>query len=347
MKLPDLTPLCRWYDENKRDLPFRHTKDPYRIWVSEIMLQQTRMEAALPYYTRFIETLPDIKALAEAPEELILKLWEGLGYYSRVRNMQKAAKRIMAEHGGVFPHTFEDILSLEGIGEYTAGAVASFAFGLPYPTVDGNVLRVTARLLSYEEDILTQSAKRVLGGAVCEELPRHDPGTMNQALMELGALVCLPNGAPKCDICPLSGVCLAHKEGKEETLPVRKKAKARRTEEKTVLLLRLGDRVVLRKRPETGLLAGLFEPFCLEGKQTKKEVEKSLEGMGLSPSSITSLGRAKHVFSHVEWHMTGFAVTLAEEAAVHLPADCLLVPREELDRSYALPSAYSAYRALI
>ena len=344
LKLPDLSPLIGWYEENKRDLPWRHTKNPYHIWVSEIMLQQTRVEAVLPYYRRFLDTLPTVKALAEAPAELLLKLWEGLGYYSRVRNMQSAAKNIMVAYGGVFPNKYEDIRTLCGIGDYTAGAIASFAFGLPYPAVDGNVLRVTARLLAFGENILAPASKKMLTAAVADELIHHAPDTFNQALMELGATVCLPNHAPKCTLCPLADRCLAKKEGKTDTLPVRAKPAPRKKEHRTVLILRVGDTVALRKRPQTGLLSGLFEPFCLQDTLTQDAVARALATLGLSPLRIAPLGDAKHIFTHLEWHMTGYEVLLDENAANALPTDCFLAPREEIDTLYAIPSAYSFYR---
>ncbi len=342
MKLPDLTPLPLWYEENKRDLPWRHTKNPYHIWVSEIMLQQTRVEAVLPYYHRFLDTLPTVKALAEAPTDLLLKLWEGLGYYSRVRNMQKAAKSIMAEYGGEFPHTYEEIRALSGIGDYTAGAIASFAFGLSHPAVDGNVLRVTARLTGFTENVLAPTAKKALTAAVAKELTHHAPALFNQALMELGATVCLPNGTPKCGACPLANCCLAHAEGKTDSIPLRAKPAPRRKEHRTVLILRVGDTVALRKRPETGLLSGLFEPFCLQGNLTADEVATVLASLGLSPLRIAPLGNAKHVFTHIEWYMTGYEVIL--EDGDKLPQDCFLAPRDEIEGQFALPSAYRFYR---
>ncbi|MBR2463868.1 MAG: A/G-specific adenine glycosylase [Clostridia bacterium] len=344
LKLPDLTPLISWYEKNARDLPWRHTRDPYRIWVSEIMLQQTRVEAVLPYYARFLDTLPSISALAAAPEPQLLKLWEGLGYYSRVRNMQKAARTVMEQYGGEFPTTFGDIRALCGIGDYTAGAIASFAFDLPYPAVDGNVLRVTARLLCYENDVLSPAAKKELTAAVAKEAKKHPPATLNQALMELGATVCLPNGAPRCEKCPLFDACAARKNGKETALPIRKKPAARKTEARTVLILRVGDRVALCRRPNEGLLSGLYEPYCLSGHRSPEEVISALADLGISPLRITPLEASKHIFTHLEWHMTGFEILLDEENASRLPQELFLAPREEIDTVYALPSAYRAYR---
>ena len=344
LKLPDLTPLISWYEKNARDLPWRHTRDPYAIWVSEIMLQQTRVEAVLPYYARFLDTLPSISALAAAPEPQLLKLWEGLGYYSRVRNMQKAARTVMEAHGGVFPDTFADIRALCGIGDYTAGAISSFAFDLPYPAVDGNVLRVTARLLCYENDVLSPLAKKELTAAVDAEVKRLPPATLNQALIELGATVCLPNGAPRCEKCPLAHACAAHKNGRETELPIRKKPAARKIENRTVLILRVGDRVALYRRPEKGLLSGLFEPYCLSGNRSPEEVASALTALGISPLRITPLEASKHIFTHLEWHMTGFEILLDDENAGKLPQELFLAPREEIDTTYALPSAYRAYR---
>ena len=347
LHLPDLSPLLPWYEKNARDLPWRHTRDPYRIWVSEIMLQQTRVEAVLPYYARFLDTLPSISALAAAPEAQLLKLWEGLGYYSRVRNMQKAARTVMEQHGGEFPATFEDILSLCGIGEYTAGAIASFAFDLPHPAVDGNVLRVAARLLCYQRDVLSSLAKKELTAAVAAEVKKHPPATLNQALIELGATVCLPNGAPRCEKCPLKSSCAAHQNGLEAALPVRKKPAARKILARTVLILRVGDRIALRRRPDEGLLSGLYEPYCLSGNRTAKEVESELAALGISVLRITPLEAAKHIFTHLEWHMTGFEVLLDDANAGLLPQELFLAPREAIDKVFALPSAYRAYRAFL
>ncbi len=344
LSLPDLSPLLVWYEQNKRDLPWRHTKEPYHIWVSEIMLQQTRVEAVLPYYRRFLDALPTVKALAEAPTELLLKLWEGLGYYSRVRNMQKAAQSIMYEHDGVFPTAYTDIRALCGIGDYTAGAIASFAFNLPYPAVDGNVLRVTARLLAFDKNILAPTSKKALTAAVAAALIHHAPNTFNQALMELGATVCLPNGAPKCETCPLADSCRARAEGKTDVIPVRAKPVSRKKESRTVLILRVGDAVALQKRPETGLLSGLYEPFCLQEGLTEAAVADALQQLGLSPLRIAPLGEAKHIFTHLEWHMTGYEVILDEHAKDSLPKGCFLAPREDIDALYAIPSAYRFYR---
>ncbi|MBE6702291.1 MAG: A/G-specific adenine glycosylase [Ruminococcaceae bacterium] len=348
LKLPDMSPILDWYRANARKLPWRRTRDPYRIWVSEIMLQQTRVEAVLPYYHRFLARLPDIAALADCPEGELMKLWEGLGYYSRVRNMQKAAKGIMSQYGGAFPQNFEQILSLPGIGEYTAGAIASFAFDLPYPAVDGNVLRVAARLLAFEEDVLAPASKKALTAAVWAAQSPERAATYNQAVIELGATVCLPNGTPKCEVCPLAGVCRAREQGLQTVLPVRKKPTPRKVEERTVLILREGDRVALRQRPSSGLLASLFEPFSLKGRLSAGEVMEKLTGAGLEILRVGDLGAAKHIFTHVEWQMQGYEVILCEKSAEtglkKLDQGLFFVRRYEIDEGYAVPSAYSAYR---
>ena len=350
--LPDMTALLSWYEKNKRDLPWRHTRDPYRIWVSEIMLQQTRVEAVIPYYERFLSRLPSVRALAECPEDELMKLWEGLGYYSRVRNMQKAARSIMETHGGAFPHTYADIRAWCGIGDYTAGAIGSFAFDLPVPAVDGNVLRVVARLAAYGEDVLSPLAKREITAAVAAAQPPERAADFNQALIELGAIVCLPNGAPKCAECPLKDACRACGEGLEAQLPVRKKAAPRKILQRTVLILRDGERVALCRRPETGLLAGLYEPPTLEGHWSEAELLALLAARGIAPLYLTPLEDAKHIFTHLEWHMVGFEIVLREEDAPlvsdFLPdgmeKDVFFAPREEIDALFAIPGAYRAYR---
>lgn len=352
LTLPDLTPLFPWYQTNARDLPWRKTKDPYRIWLSEIMLQQTRVEAVIPYYFNFLDYLPGVAALAAAPEELLLKLWEGLGYYSRVRNMQRAAKIVMAEYGGIFPHTYPEIRALCGIGDYTAGAIASFAFDLPYPAVDGNVMRVVTRLCAYGEPITVPAVKKEITAAVAAAQPENAPALFNQAIMELGATVCLPNGAPKCAECPMSRLCAAHLAGKETEFPQKTKKAPRRVEKRTVLLLRDGARTALTKRPGKGLLAGLYEPPCLNGFYNTEELAALFAAAGFPPLRVAPLGQAKHIFTHIEWQMTGFEVVLPSGSAAKLstcatflPESLFFTDREELDRKFALPGAYRAYRA--
>lgn len=254
-----VSPLLNWFDGNARILPWRSNPEAYRVWVSEIMLQQTRVEAVKPYYERFMRELPDIKSLAMAPEEVILKLWEGLGYYNRVRNMQKAAILIIEKHGGSMPADYEQLLELPGIGSYTAGAVGSIAFGIPVPAVDGNVLRVLSRVLANSEDIGKQSVKKMYEQRLLLVMPKKCPGAFNQSLMELGALICLPNGEPKCSECPIFEMCTARKQGIVMELPKKSPKKPRRIEEKTVLVIQDGAHIALKKRTDKGLLAGLYE----------------------------------------------------------------------------------------
>ena len=334
-------PLIRWFRENKRDLPWRQTKDPYAVWVSEIMLQQTRVEAVKPYYIRFLQTLPTVKDLANADEEVILKLWEGLGYYSRVRNMQKAAIQIMEDFGGVFPANQKDLLSLKGIGSYTAGAVGSIAFGLPIPAVDGNVLRVMSRITADASDISLQITKKEWESRLAEIMPQECAGDLNQALMELGAMVCLPNGAPKCEICPARMMCEAYKNGLTEVLPVRAKKKARKIEERTVLLLFQNGKAALRKRADTGLLASLWEFPSVLGNLDEAGVSLALAQMGLSAKSIEPTGSAKHIFTHIEWDMKGYFADVTGENDDLFWADAAAFD------AAAIPTAFRKFAALV
>ena len=252
-------PLLTWYDIHKRVLPWRGIRDPYRIWVSEIMLQQTRVQAVLEYYARFMAELPDVYALAAAGEERLFKLWEGLGYYSRARNLHRAAQVLVNDCGGEFPHTREELLRLPGVGDYTASAIVSIAFGEPEPAVDGNLLRVAARVGGIAEDIMDARVRKRFRAMLTESIDCERPGEWNQAMMDLGATVCLPNGAPLCEKCPARAFCAAYQNGMTDVLPVRAAKKPRRVEERTVFLLVRDGRLALRKRPAKGLLAGLWE----------------------------------------------------------------------------------------
>ena len=331
-------PLLKWYDKNKRILPWRDKDNAYYTWVSEIMLQQTRVEAVKPYFQRFIQELPDVAALAAAPEEKIFKLWEGLGYYSRARNLQKAAKEITALGG--FPDTYDGLLALPGIGDYTASAIAAAAFGRREPAVDGNVLRVMTRLTDCHDDISDPKTKRAVRAALAEVMPEEpaDIRIFNQAMMELGATVCGPNTVPRCDDCPVSGLCLGRQRGTAETLPVKKAKKERRVEEKTVLLLKRDGKIALRKRPKTGLLAGLWEFPNVEGTLDETAAGAAVEAMGLSVIDWQSRLTAKHIFTHVEWHMTGYALTVRGDG----PAELEWVDAAGL-AARSVPSAFARY----
>ena len=310
-------PLLAWYDTHARVLPWRGNPAPYRVWISEIMLQQTRVEAVKPYFERFLAELPDLEALAAVPEDVLLKLWEGLGYYNRVRNLRKAAKAILERYGGVFPSSCEELMSLPGIGEYTAGAIASISFGLPCPAVDGNVLRVIARVTENRGDVMKDKVRGEIASRLKAVYPAGRCGDFTQSLMELGATVCLPNGAPKCAECPLAELCLGFRNGTASGLPVKTKKKARREERRTVFLLRCGDRIALRRRSSEGVLAGLWEFPNVEGALPKREVVKQMEQWGLSVLHIQPSVRAKHVFTHLEWQMSSWFIECAE------PVPCL------------------------
>lgn len=335
-------PLVNWYRENKRDLPWRHNPDAYRVWVSEIMLQQTRVEAVKGYYDRFLKALPTVKDLAEAEEDKLLKLWEGLGYYNRVRNMQKAAQQIMVDHAGRFPDTYEEILQLKGIGNYTAGAISAFAYGIPKPAVDGNVLRVISRITGSYEDIMKQSVRKKIESALEQVIPTDAASDFNQGLIELGAIVCVPNGEPKCEQCPVKEYCIAHAENLTAEIPVKKKAKARKIEERTVLIFKDGKQIAIRKRPAKGLLAGLYEFPNLEGKLSMDEVTEYSKKIGLMPVRVQKLPEAKHIFSHIEWHMTGYEVTVDELEKTNEKGFLFIHP-EQIKKEYSIPSAFEKY----
>ncbi|MBR2484086.1 MAG: A/G-specific adenine glycosylase [Oscillospiraceae bacterium] len=332
-------PLLRWYDENRRILPWREEVSPYRTWVSEIMLQQTRVAAVLPYFARFMTAFPTVEALAEAEEEKLLKLWEGLGYYSRVRNLQKAAKIIVEQYSGEFPRTYEALVALPGIGDYTAGAILSIACGVPTPAVDGNVLRIVARITGDEGDVMDAAVKKRHRAAIAETMSKERPGAYVQALMDLGATVCLPNGEPLCDVCPARDFCCAREEGKTAALPVRTKKKARRVEEMTVLLLIREGRVALRKRPDEGLLAALWEFPNFPGKCSEEETAQRLEGMALRVKDWKKSLHAKHIFTHVEWQMQGYALEVSGEGS----DDLVWMDKQEL-LAHAVPSAFEKFK---
>lgn len=339
-------PLLKWYDNNRRILPWREDPAPYHVWVSEIMLQQTRVEAVKPYFQRFMETLPDIAALAQAPEEVLLKLWEGLGYYNRVRNLQKAAIQIMEDYGGVMPDSYEELLKLKGIGSYTAGAVSSIAYGKPNPAVDGNVLRVIARVRKDERCISEDKVKKAVEKDLWEVIPTDRPGDFNQAMMEIGACVCIPNGAPHCEECPLQQICLANADGTQLQYPNKAKAKERTVEEKTILIIRDAELAALHKRPAKGLLAGMYEFPSMKGYHTAEEVKEYLAENGLQVLRIQPLEDAKHIFSHREWHMKGYLIRVDELAPKREgpdSADWIYIEPSETREKYPIPSAFAVY----
>lgn len=335
-------PVVAWFREHKRDLPWRKDPDAYRVWVSEIMLQQTRVEAVKPYYERFLKELPTVRDLAKAQEDKLLKLWEGLGYYNRVRNMQKAAQQIMVDYQGRFPETYEEIRGLKGIGNYTAGAISAFAYGLPKPAVDGNVLRVVSRLTGSFEDIMKQSVRKKMEDALEQVVPEDAAGDFDQGLIELGAIVCVPNGEPKCGECPVAGFCEARKRGVIAEIPVKSKGKARKIEERTVFVFRDGRQIAIRKRPSKGLLAGLYEFPSEPGRMSMEDAAAYSKEIGLAPIRIRELGEAKHIFSHIEWHMTGYEI-LVDELEKTNRRGFLFIRPEEIEETYPIPSAFGHY----
>lgn len=335
--------LLDWYASNARDLPWRQTRDPYRIWVSEIMLQQTRVEAVKRYYARFLDAFPTVFDLSDAPEDRLLKLWEGLGYYSRARNLQKAAQTITRDYGGVMPADETLLRRLSGVGDYTAGAIASIAYGLPVPAVDGNVLRVLSRVVGSFDDIADPAVKSRFRASLRSVIPA-DAGAFTQSLIEVGACVCVPNGEPKCDLCPLAPFCVARRDGLTDVLPVKSAQKPRRVEDLTVFIIRDGNHTAIRKRPSRGLLAGLYEFPNVKGHLTPDEVPAAVRDLGFEPLRLTRIEDAKHIFTHIEWHMIAYSVRVSTAFDPPRLADHLLFVDDDARSDFPLPSAFSAYR---
>lgn len=331
-----IEPLLAWYRETRRLLPWRATKDPYRIWISEIMLQQTRIEAVIPYYHRFLSELPTVQALAEVPDDRLMKLWEGLGYYSRARNLKKAAIQIMEEHGGNLPEDFPRLRKLSGIGDYTAGAIASIAFGKPEPAVDGNVLRVIMRLCGRDDDIALPATKKTVTEWLRAMYPKgEDAGDLTEGLMELGEKICIPAGIPKCAECPLRKFCVANRKKLQTELPKKSPKKERRYADYTVLILHCDGKYALCKRPTSGLLAGLWEfPNCVEHR-SEDEVREWLQNQGVIPVSIHPCGKATHIFTHVTWNMVGMTVECQNQADTFT-----WFSKEEILNHTAIPTAF-------
>ena len=334
-KLPGA--LLPWYDSHKRDLPWRKDRQPYHVWLSEIMLQQTRVEAVKGYYARFLDALPTVETLANADDELLHKLWEGLGYYSRVRNLKKAARVIVDKHGGVFPENYEDILALPGIGKYTAGAICSIAFDQPTPAVDGNVLRVVSRLTMDDTPIDQPAYQADIRQRLAEIYP-HQAGMFTQALMELGATVCGANWTPRCGECPCREFCRASLSGTAEQYPIKTPKKQRRIEERTVFILSCGGKFALQKRPKTGLLAGLWQfPNCEEKLEFSAALAQ-VERMGLIPREIYRQVERKHIFTHIQWEMRGIYLEVSS-----LDGDFEWFTAEQINGEIALPTAFRQF----
>lgn len=338
--------LLEWFAQNARILPWREEPAPYRVWISEIMLQQTRVAAVMPYFERFMNRLPDIRSLAEVDEEQLLKLWEGLGYYNRARNLKKAAQEIMERYHGTMPQEYEALLGLSGIGPYTAGAITSIAFNKPYVAVDGNVIRVFSRIMMEEGLVNEPAVKNRIDEIAMQCLPKEHPGAYNQALMELGATVCLPNGAPKCEECPVRSLCQAFEQGRQLDYPRKAAKAARKIVDKTILVIQDAERLAIQKRPDKGLLAGMYEFPSIDGICSEDEVLAYISQLGFQPLHIRRLCDSKHIFTHREWHMTGYAVRVDELAArkESKASDQMIFidPSETADR-YPIPSAFYAY----
>ena len=335
-ELPAL--LLAWYAQGHRALPWREDREPYHVWLSEIMLQQTRVEAVRGYYTRFLAELPDIASLAACPPDRLHKLWEGLGYYSRVRNLQKAAQWIVSEHQGVFPRDFDAIRALSGVGDYTAGAIASICFDMPTPAVDGNVLRVLSRVLADPTPIDRPQTKKEAAERLRAVYPAGHCGDFTQSLMELGAVVCVPNGAPHCETCPLRALCLAHARGCARELPCKSAKKPRKVEQKTVFLLRCGDTYAVRRRSAQGLLAGLWELPNVEGHLSPQQALDCAAQWGAAPRELVRQLEKRHIFTHIEWELRGYEIVCANADARFVWAD-----QARFDRDVALPTAFRQF----
>jgi len=335
-RLPDA--LLPWYARCRRDLPWRRDREPYHVWLSEIMLQQTRVEAVRGYYGRFLAALPTIGALAAAAPDELNKLWEGLGYYSRARNLQRAARIVADERGGVFPRDYASVRALPGVGAYTAGAILSICFGEPTPAVDGNVLRVCARLRDDPSPVTDAAVRERVERELAAVYPAGRCGDFTQSLMELGATVCLPNGAPDCGACPCGAFCLGRARGTARSLPVRAEKKPRRGEALTVFLLRCGDRWAVTRRPERGLLAGLWAFPETPGLLGPQEALDAAAAWGARPTGLEKSADKTHVFTHIVWNMRGYYLACAA-----MPERFRWVTREELESRVALPTAYRQF----
>ncbi len=334
--IPRMLPerLLAWYDEHARALPWREDCAPYHVWISEIMLQQTGAEVVKAYYTRFLRTFPTIDTLAAADEQQVLKRWEGLGYYSRARNLLKTARLIVKEYGGHFPDIYEKILLLPGVGAYTAGAIASICFNQPVPAVDGNVVRVISRIAGIYDEV-TDPVKKRIALSLKEIYPIARCGDLTQSLMELGATVCLPNGMPKCQSCPVVDLCTAQKNGTVMSLPVKQPKQAKKQQELTVFHLTCGDTIALRHRENKGLLAGLWELPNLPCRLSDVDAVAQAEDWQTKPSALLRASERSHVFTHIKWDMTCYYIVCQEQ-----PSCFTWVDRQLLSDTYALPTAF-------
>lgn len=327
-------PLNKWYKENKRILPWREEQTAYHVWISEIMLQQTRIEAVKKYYARFMEQIPTIKDLANIEEEKLLKLWEGLGYYNRARNLKKAAMMIQEKYEGQMPKSYEELIKLPGIGEYTAGAISSICYNEKVPAVDGNVLRVIARLTGNKENVLFSKTKKQITNLLQENMP-EEAGIFNEAIMELGEVICIPNGKPLCEVCPIQKNCIAYQKNLTQEIPLRQKEKKRTKVEKTVFMIKCKDKIAIQKRKEKGLLAGMYEFPNVDIFLSKQEANQLLQEWNLKIKSINKKGNYCHIFTHIEWNIIGYEVIVEVEKE-----DLLWVTEKQMNKKYAIPTAF-------
>ncbi len=334
--------LLSWYDAHARSLPWRPTAtnpvSPYQTWISEIMLQQTRVETVIGYYQRFLERFPTVRALAEAPLDDVLKAWEGLGYYSRARNLHQGAKQIVADFGGELPADVEALRKISGIGPYTAGAIASIAFGLRTPAVDGNVIRVVSRVRGIRENVGIPSVRRSIEEQTTVLIPADRPGDFNQALMDLGASICTP-GTPDCLKCPLQSLCSACAEGDAEELPVLPRKNPPQVQHWAVCLVYAGDRILMRQRTET-LLNGLWVFPMIEGTFTSRQLPAAAKRLTrFAVSDVQEMGEGRHVFTHRIWEMRIYAMQAPADASA--PSGYRFVPLQEM-KTLAIPTAMKA-----
>ena len=333
-------PVIHWYQSQEKNLPWKQDKEPYHIWISEIMLQQTRIETVKNYYIRFMEEVPTIKALANISEKKLLKLWEGLGYYSRAKNLKKAAIKIQEEYQGIIPNTYEELLKLPGIGEYTAGAIASISFQQKVPAVDGNVLRVISRVIAIKENIYLSDTKKEITRQIIQILPKES-GDFNEGVMEIGEKICIPNGNPNCKECPIRSFCITNKNHLMDEIPVRVKKVKRKVEKKTILIIRWKDKIAIGKRKEKGLLSGLYEYPNVSYHVKEEDICDLLKRWNLTLKSVKKLQEKKHIFTHVEWQMKGYEVVVENRND-----EFKWVNREELNQEYAIPTAFQKMNEL-
>jgi A/G-specific adenine glycosylase len=332
--------LLRWYDSSARILPWRDKPTPYRVWISEIMLQQTRVDTVKPYFENFMNVVPTVQDLADISEDQLLKLWQGLGYYSRAKNLKKAANVIVQEFEGEIPRDIESLKSLPGIGTYTSGAVASIAFGERVSAVDGNVLRVMARISVNKGDITNRIVKKEIEDMVNALLPKERVGDFNQALMELGATVCIPSGNPKCEVCPVQSLCEGHHQGIAAELPIKSKKKDRKIEKKTVFVIEFEGNIAIRQRGNKGLLSSLWEFPNEDGHLSQEESETKLKSWGITSSNISPLKSSKHIFTHLEWHMIGYFISVQ---SIQDGSQFTWATRSSIKEQYSVPTAFKAY----